>query len=91
MALWIGANLTRRSSGAEELVKFKRIEPKWENAKQEMETDSAECSVLATPREIAGRTTHSWSFLAAYAASFVTRECATSLVCEPTIFISRQS
>ena len=44
-----------------------------------------------TPRKVRCEGT-AWAFSGkAYAASFVTRECAASLACDPTIFISCQS
>jgi len=82
--------------GLGELVKFhvrEAFDPKRESAAQELAKAGGGCSLLAiNPLEKPTVGEQRRSFVAAvYAASFVTRECAASLACALTIFISCQS
>src|ERR1017187_611093 len=66
--------------------------PKRENPEQSRRRDHDECSISATkPLNSRFGTNPVGTSYDLYAASFVIRECATSLVCDPTIFISCQS
>ena len=58
---------------------------------QESGKDNEECSLFATKALKNEPKTARVPLGNLYAASFVTRECATSLACDPTIFISCQS
>src|SRR5271167_4229486 len=75
-----------RARGVSEISE--RVDPKRENAERELGEASEGCSILAAKRleKCAVRERRG-----SYAASFVTKECAISLACDPTIFISCQS
>jgi hypothetical protein len=62
-----------------------------ENAGQELGKGCEKCSLLATKRPERALWGTAGSYAASFVTTFVTMECAASLVCDPTILISCQS